>query len=124
MGNVNYKRGRQAEYLAIKHLKKQGFFWTHRAYGSKGKFDVFGMGAEGGILIQVKTTKRQKIVPSMYSKEMKELQEWVDSLPDLPDFIKIEWWCQRQGIRGWTKWRFRQGKEPELYEGALEGKNS
>jgi Holliday junction resolvase len=123
MANQNYVKGRNAEYLAMKHLTKDGYFWTKRAYGSKGKFDVFGMGHKGGILIQVKTTKRQKIVPSMYDKEMEELQEWVDSLGTLPEYIEIQWWVQRQGIRGWTKFRFRPNQEPEMFEGQLEGGN-
>jgi Holliday junction resolvase len=123
MANNNYVKGRQAEYLAIKHLQKEGYIWVKRAYGSKGQFDVFGMGAEGGVLIQVKRTKRQKIVPSMYKKEMEEVQEWVDSLPELPEIIRVEWWVQREGIRGWTKFRFRQGQEPHMFEGNLEGDN-
>jgi Holliday junction resolvase-like predicted endonuclease len=123
MAGTNYKRGRQAEYLAITHLKKEGYFWTQRAYGSKGKFDVYAMGTKGGILVQVKTTKRQKIVPSMYDKEMEELQKWVDTLEELPEFVRIEWWVQRQGIRGWTKWRFRPNQKPEQIEGNLEGGN-
>lgn len=123
MANNNYVKGRNAEYLCIKHLQKEGYFWTQRAYASKGVFDVYGMGVLGGILIQVKRTKRQKIVPSMYKKEMEEIQEWVDTIPELPDHIRIEWWIQREGIRGWTKYRFQKGKEPELYEGNTEGKN-
>lgn len=123
MANNNYVKGRNAEYLAIKHLEKEGYFWAKRAYASKGMFDVFGMGKKGGILIQVKSTKRLKIVPSMYSKEMAELQVWVDSIEELPDFIRVEWWVQRQGIQGWTKWSLKKGEEPHMYEGNLEGKN-
>jgi hypothetical protein len=123
MAGNNYKKGRQAEYLAITHLKKEGYFWCQRSYASKGMFDVHGMGADGGVLIQVKRTKRQKIVPSMYKKEMEEIQEWVDSLPDLPEIIRVEWWVQREGIRGWTKWRFRPNQEPEMFEGNVEGSN-
>jgi hypothetical protein len=123
MANNNYVKGRQAEYLAITHLKKEGYFWTRRAYASKGQFDVYGMGAKGGVLIQVKRTKRKKIVPSMYNKEMEELQEWVDGLGELPDFIRVEWWVQREGIRGWTKWSFKPNEEPVMFEGNLEGDN-
>lgn len=101
----------------MKHLKKEGFFWLQRAYASKGTFDVYGMGTQGGILVQVKRTKRQRITPSMYKKEMAEIQEWIDSLEELPEFIRVEWWIQREGIRGWTKYRFRKGQEPELFEG-------
>lgn len=123
MGNNNYIKGRNAEYLAMKHLTKEGYFWTKRAYASKGKFDVFGMGTQGGVLLQVKRTKRQKIVPSMYRDEMKEIQQWVDEIDDLPEFIRIEFWIQREGIRGWTKYRFRPHQEPELVEGNIEGRN-
>ena len=123
MAGNNYKRGRQAEYLCIKHIQKEGYIWTQRSYASKGMFDVYGMGVKGGILIQVKTTQRQKITPSMYRDEMAEIQAWVDSIPDFPENVRVEWWAQRQGIRGWTKWRFRPGQVPELYEGNVEGDN-
>ena len=118
MANSNYIKGRNAEYLCIKHLKKENYFWTQRAYASKGMWDVYGMGLKGGILVQVKRTKRQRIVPSMYKKEMEELQAWVDSIEDdIPDNIRMEFWIQRESIRGWTKYRFRKGQEPELFEG-------
>lgn len=120
MAGSNYIKGRQAEYLCITHLKKEGYIWTQRAYASKGTFDVYGMGATGGILIQVKRTKRQRIVPSMYKKEMEEIQEWVDNLPILPENIRVEFWVQREGIRGWTKYRFKQNKPMELFEGGTE----
>jgi hypothetical protein len=123
MAGNNYKKGRQAEYLCITHLKKEEYFWCQRSYASKGMFDVHGMGVKGGILVQVKRTKRKKIVPSMYREEMEKIQEWVDSIPELPDFIRLEFWVQREGIRGWTKFRFRQGQEPHMFEGNLEGDN-
>lgn len=113
----NYKKGRQSEYLCITHLKKEGYIWTQRAYASKGMFDVYGMGSEGGVLIQVKRTKRQKIVPSMYKKDIEQIQEWVDGLEELPNNVKVELWVQREGIRGWTKYRFKKNEPIELYEG-------
>lgn len=117
----NYAKGRQAEYLCIKHLKKEGYFWAVRSYGSLGMFDVHAMGVKGGILVQVKRTKRKKIVPSMYKKEMDAIQEWVDSLEeDIPDFIRLEFWVQREGIRGWSKYRFRKNQPMELFEGGTE----
>ena len=124
MANNNYTKGRQAEYLCIKHLQKEGYFWTQRAYASKGRFDVFGMGVQGGILVQVKRTKRQKIVPSMYKKEMDEIQEWIDSVEEeIPESMRIEFWIQRENVRGWTKYRFRKNQPVLLFEGNLEGDN-
>jgi hypothetical protein len=123
MAGTNYTKGRNAEYLCIKHLKKEGYFWAVRSYASKGMFDVHAMGTQGGILVQVKRTKRKKIVPSMYRKEMEEIQEWVDTIPELPENIRLEFWIQREGYRGWTKYRFRPHTEMELFEGNIEGDN-
>lgn len=113
----NYARGRYTEYKSIKHLEKEGYFYLTRSPASKGMFDVVGVGIHGGILLQTKRTKRKKLVPSMYGEEMRTIQEWVDSLPFLPDNIRVEFWVMRDGIKGWTKFRFYQNKQVELYEG-------
>lgn len=116
----NYQRGRYSEYKAIKHLQKEGYFYCTRSPASKGMFDVIGVGYDGGILLQTKRTKRKKIVPSMYKEEMESIQKFVDSLPYLPDNIRIEFWVQRDGVRGWTKFRFYHKKPMEMYEGGNE----
>jgi hypothetical protein len=113
----NYERGRYTEYKAIKHLEKEGYFWTTRSPASKGMFDVTGIGIQGGIALQTKRTKRKRLVPSMYRDEMESIQKWVDSQEELPDFIRIEFWIHRDGIKGWTKYRFKKNQEPELFEG-------
>jgi hypothetical protein len=113
----NYQRGRYSEYKAIKDLEKEGYFWTTRSPASKGMFDVTGLGYHGGIALQTKRTKRKRLVPSMYKDEMESIQNWVDSLDELPDFIRVEFWVHRDGVRGWTKFRFYKNKPMEMYEG-------
>jgi len=113
----NYERGRYTEYKAIRHLKKEGFFYCTRSPASKGMFDVVGVGVGGGILLQLKRTKRKRLVPSMYRDEFAEIQTWVDSLPVLPDNIRVEFWIMRDGIRKFTKIRFYKNKKPKIYEG-------
>jgi Holliday junction resolvase len=114
---TNYERGRYSEYKAKKHLEKEGFFYVTRSPASKGMFDLVGVGYNGGILLQTKRTKRQKLVPSMYRDEMESIQKFVDSLECLPDNIRCEFWVQRDGIKGWVKFRFYQNKPIEMYEG-------
>lgn len=120
MSNSNYVKGRASEYRAIKELKKRGYFWCTRSPASKGLFDVTAIGVEGGIALQIKRTKRKRLVPSMYAKDLKEIQEFVDSIEYIPDFIRFEFWIHREGIRGWTKYKIQKGKEPELIEGGNE----
>jgi hypothetical protein len=116
----NYARGRYTEYKSIKHLEKEGYFWLTRSPASKGMFDVTGVGLHGAICLQTKRTKRKKLVPSMYKDEMKAIQEWVDSLESLPEFVRVEFWVQRDGIKGWVKFRFKQNQPVEMYEGGNE----
>jgi hypothetical protein len=117
----NYTRGRYTEYKSIKHLEKEGFFWLTRSPASKGMFDVTGLSVTGeGIALQTKRTKRKKLVPSMYKKEMDEIQKFVDSLEVLPDNMRVEFWVQRDGIKGWVKFRFKQNQPVEMYEGGNE----
>jgi hypothetical protein len=113
----NYERGRYTEYKSIKHLEKEGFFYCTRSPASKGMFDIVGAGFNGAILLQTKRTKRQKLSLSMYKAEMEEIQAWVDSLDHLPDHVRVEFWIQRDGIKGWVKFRFYHKKPMELYEG-------
>lgn len=120
MANNNYTRGRYTEYKAIKHLEKEGYFWTTRSPASKGMFDVTGVGIKGGILLQTKRTKRKRLVPSMYKEELESIQAWVDSLPVLPDNVRVEFWIMRDGIRAWTKIRFYKNEKPIAYEGVDE----
>lgn len=114
---TNYERGRYTEYKSIKHLEKEGFFYCTRSPASKGMFDVVGVGLHGGILLQTKRTKRKRLVPSMYKDEFESIQNWVDSLDELPDNIRVEFWIQRDGIKYFTKIRFYKGREPHIYEG-------
>jgi Holliday junction resolvase len=116
----NYVRGRYTEYKAIKHLNKEGFFYVTRSPASKGMFDCVGVGFSGGILLQTKRTKRKKLVPSMYKEEMESIQNWVDSLDSLPEYIRVEFWVQRDGVKGWTKFRFYKNKPMEMYEGGID----
>jgi hypothetical protein len=120
MAGSNYARGRYTEYKSIKDLQKEGYFWCTRSPASKGMFDVTAVGVAGAVLLQTKRTKRKRLVPSMYKDEMKSIQEWVDSLPVLPDFVRVEFWVHRDGVRGWTKFRFYQNKPMEMYEGGTE----
>jgi hypothetical protein len=116
----NYQRGRYTEYKAIKHLNKEGYFYITRSPASRGMFDCVGVGFNGGILLQTKRTRRKKLVPSMYREEMESIQKWVDSLPYLPDNIRVEFWVQRDGVKGWVKFRFYHKRPMEMYEGGNE----
>lgn len=114
---TNYERGRYTEYKAVKHLEKEGYFWQTRSPASKGMFDVTAVGAKGGICLQTKRTKRKRLVPSMYKDEMASIQKWVDAIEELPDFIRIEFWVMRDGVKEWTKFRFYKDRPVEMYEG-------
>lgn len=120
MPNNNYVRGRQSEYRAIKDLKKMGYYWCTRSPASKGLFDVTGIGVLGGIALQIKRTKRKRLVPSMYKADFQAIQEFIDAQEHIPEFIRFEFWIHREGVRGWTKYLFQKGKEPILIEGGVD----
>jgi len=64
--NVNYQKGRRAEYREVKRLRALGYQYVGRTAGSHGIFDVYGIklypgeveGFKGEIVfVQVKTGK-------------------------------------------------------------------
>jgi hypothetical protein len=54
---TNYRAGRDAEYRTIRLLEEQGYHCT-RAAGSKGLWDVIGIGSRDVVLAQVKRAVR------------------------------------------------------------------
>jgi len=57
MPNKNYVAGREREYRSM-HLLREAGYEPHRAAGSKGVWDIIGIGPQGMVLIQVKYQKR------------------------------------------------------------------
>jgi Holliday junction resolvase len=90
MANSNYRRGYQTEQRIVAEFSENGFY-AMRSPSSKGKFDVIGIKEDGVYLIQAKRTKG-KIYPSSYKKEIEKIEEWITTLPHIPDWLHIEFW--------------------------------
>ena len=56
MPNLNYERGRQAEYY-IKHVLEKAGFLVTRAAASLGVYDLVALGADGVVAVQAKRGK-------------------------------------------------------------------
>lgn len=57
-GHANQRRGYDAELKAMHELDSRGYF-AFRTARSRGPFDVFGLGKEGALCVQVKRTKEE-----------------------------------------------------------------
>lgn len=92
MPNKNYLKGRNAEYLAMDQLKKNG--WTvFRQAGSHSCADIIAIDINMVKLIQVKSCKtktcKMETVPRHLVKEMKAFQ----AIP-CPINVKKELWMK------------------------------
>ena len=88
MTNKNYKKGYYYERKAIKELEKfHRCFYVMRAGGSKGLFDLIGLGGNICYLVQVKSNKKN------IKKEIEKIRSEISYKP------KYVW----RGIWYWNK---------------------
>ena len=80
---TNYRRGVRAEHRARDLLKQQGYHTVIRAAGSKGAFDLVGLGSKEIALVQV---KRRRGISKAERAELLELKK------QLPEFVTVEIW--------------------------------
>lgn len=90
MPNAKYLAGRNAEYRAKRALIAHGYHTVIRAAGSKGPFDLIGLGKTYIALVQVKRGRR-------ISK--RERAELFALTAQLPSFCTVEIWRYKPGER-------------------------
>lgn len=77
MPNRNYRSGRSAEYRAKRMLLARGHHTVVRSAGSKGPFDLIGLGPDRVTLVQVKRGR------PITKAERLELMSFTASLPGM-----------------------------------------
>lgn len=87
---TNYRKGQRAEWRARDLLKQQGYHTVIRAAGSKGHFDLIGLGPKDIALVQV---KRGRAISKSERAELLELKQ------QLPDAVTVEIWTFDAGER-------------------------
>ena len=98
MPNKNYQRGFSAEKRCQEELSKEGY-WTQRAYGSKGAWDVIAVNEILTRLIEVKRSKRNILKLSSIAHQYREVIEKFNAIPN--GAIKELWvWIDKQGVVG------------------------
>jgi hypothetical protein len=117
MPNKNYVRGFSAEKRCQKDLEEIGY-WSSRAYGSKGCFDVIAVAQNRPVrLIEVK--RSMKYIVKLDSVEHKYVMSLsnLNMIPDTPSVSKELWvWFDKIGLVGqknykpahWEKFQVRR----------------
>jgi len=83
---TNYKRGREAEYKAVRVLEEAGYM-AQRSAGSHSVWDVCAVGPSGVRLIQVKRCKKG----ASWKWEFGVACEQMEGLPELPGVTREVW---------------------------------
>ena len=103
-----YEKGRRDEWRARKDMVKMGYV-VIRSAGSKGPFDLIGIGPTNILLVQVKSA----------NDNPKKYYEQLQAVPSPPNTIKQIW--QHIPYKGWQVTTIGvqlpdQGLEAQLYE--------
>jgi len=93
---TNYSRGAGAEYRAMEHLERVGYFCI-RSAGSHGPVDLVAVGPTGVRLIQVKRAQDGYLPPA----ELELAREQLRSIP-CPAGVSREIWVWRDRD-GWVR---------------------
>jgi hypothetical protein len=105
MPNKNYQRGFSAEKRCQEELEAVGY-WTQRAYGSKGSWDVIAVCLECTCLIEVKRQKRKIVKQSSIEHQFSEVIRKFREIPDAPRLNKELWiWFDKQSVAGEDDYR-------------------
>ncbi len=92
----NYSKGRVYEWKAQKELEAEGYVVV-RSSASHSPIDLIAVGCGSIKIIQVKSTKGDKVYMNTYKEDISSLREM-----KVPDNVTREIWVWRR-YKGWTK---------------------